>query len=81
MLFKSKTNSVSAKVKVFKLIFSRGTIFNPIIGKENTHFFQACEDSNECKQDVDGFTCQVKLKIYTFSWKDIKCSRVQYKVE
>ena len=26
-------------------------------------------------------TCQVKLKFYNFSWKDIKCSRVQYKEE
>ena len=40
---------------------------------------------------MNGFTCQVKLKFYTFSetstkfytfsWKDIKCIRVQYKVE
>ena len=30
---------------------------------------------------MDGFTCQVKLKFYTFPWKDIKCSRVQHKVE
>ena len=30
---------------------------------------------------MDGFTCQVKLKFYIFSWKDIKCTRVQYKVE
>ena len=28
---------------------------------------------------MDGFICQVKRKFYIFSWKDIKCSRVQYK--
>ena len=53
---------------------SRGTIFNPIMyrGRGKYAFFWACADSNYCKQDMDGFTCQVKLKIYTFSWKGIK---------